>query len=214
MLRQKGRFITFEGGDGAGKTTLIEKVYAYLEKVGQRVVQTRAPGGTAIGSAIRHLLLEKHPAPMSSRCELLLFLADRAQHVDEVIRPALDNHQIVLCDRFNDSTLAYQGSARGFENKWLQKLLGFACDDLTPDLTLYLDLDPEIGFERAQKGRLGKDRIESENLAFHRKIRRAFREIAKKEPERFVLINASLSPEKVFERAQKKIDELLALNRK
>lgn len=202
--------ITFEGGDGAGKTTLIEKVYQYLEKAGHKVTRTRAPGGTKIGAEIRRLLLSKHEEPISSRCELFLFLADRAQHVDEVIRPALDQHHIVLCDRFNDSTLAYQG-ARGFNEKMLKQLLSFASDSLIPDLTLYLDLDPKIGFQRAKAGRQGQgmDRIESEALAFHRKIRTAFSKIAKREPRRFALIDAELSETQVFEHAKKKIDELL-----
>lgn len=202
-----GVLITFEGGDGAGKTTLIEKVYQYLEETGYKVVRTRAPGGTKIGEEIRRLLLSEHPVAMSPRCELFLFLADRAQHVDEVIRPALVGHHIVLCDRFNDSTLAYQG-ARGFEEKRLNALLHFASDDLVPDLTLYLDLDPKIGFERTKSGR-GRDRIESEALAFHRKIRSVFRKLAKRVPKRFILINAKLTPEQVFERAKEKIDELL-----
>jgi dTMP kinase len=200
--------ITFEGGDGAGKTTLIEKVYKYLESAGCPVLSTRAPGGTEIGAEVRRLLLGS--TSVSARCELLLFLADRAQHVDEVIRPALEAHQIVLCDRFNDSTLAYQG-ARGFQEKWLKQLLRFASDGLIPDLTFYLDLDPQIGFERAKKGRGGGvDRIESEALAFHKKIRRGFLSIAKKEPQRFMKINAELTPEAVFERAKERIDELLS----
>jgi len=214
MIRKKARFITFEGGDGAGKTTLIEKVYAYLARQGHKVVCTRAPGGTQIGTEIRRLLLGKHPVSMSARCELFLFLADRAQHVDEIIRPALDTQHIVLCDRFNDSTLAYQGCARGFDSKWLEKLLHFASGDLIPDLTLYLDLAPEIGFERAKKERSAPDRIESEALAFHRKIRRSFRQIARQNPQRFITINAAQSPEHVFEQAKEKIDGLLRNTRK
>ena len=210
MTRKKTRFITFEGGDGAGKTTLIKKVHAYLEKEGHKVVCTRAPGGTEIGTEIRRILLKKHPLPMTARCELFLFLADRAQHVDEIIRPALDKGHIVLCDRFNDSTLAYQGVARGFKKKWLDALLRFASGDLLPDLTLYLDLAPEIGFERTKKGRAAApDRIESEALAFHRKIRRAFRQIAQKNPQRFIPINAAQSPEEVYELAKGKIDDLI-----
>src|SRR5579862_5187832 len=110
----KGVFITFEGGDGAGKTTLIQKLFTYLQKLSFDVVQTRAPGGTQIGQDIRNLLLHKHDASLSKRSELLLFLADRAQHVDEFILPHLKRGKIILCDRFNDSTIAYQGGARGF----------------------------------------------------------------------------------------------------
>ena len=206
-------FITFEGGDGAGKTTLIDKVYAYLEKSGRAVLKTRAPGGTPLGDEIRRLLLGKEYGDISPRCELLLFLADRAQHVDQVIRPALQQGKVVICDRFNDSTIAYQGSARGFDQQFIDKLLQFSCQDVKPDLTLYLDLDPEIGFQRTQHDRASKDRIESEDLRFHRKIRQAFHDIAQKEPKRFILLDATLSPEKVFQLAQEKIDALLGHSR-
>jgi dTMP kinase len=208
----RARFITFEGGEGAGKTTLIERVYTYLKAEGEKVVRTRAPGGTAVGAEIRRLLLDTpHPA-LSPRCELFLFLADRAQHVDEVIRPALEREEMVLCDRFNDSTLAYQGT-RGFEKQMLERFLYFACDDLLPDVTFYLDCDPEIGFCRTRASRIGKDRIESEDLAFHRAIRTAFLQIAEREPIRFVVIDAMLSQDQVFELAKKKIDALLAYPR-
>ncbi len=211
-MAKKGLFITFEGGDGAGKTTLIEKIYASLSQY--PVLKTRAPGGTEIGKEIRHLLLHKEGAPLSKRCELLLFLADRAQHVDELIRPALDRGEIVLCDRFNDSTIAYQGGARALSTRLTRNLCHFACDGLKPDLTLYLDLDPKIGFERASRAGFSKDRIESETLKFHQKIRQAFKQIAKKEPRRVFLIDASQPPEEVYTLAQKKIDALLKVNRK
>lgn len=210
----KGIFISFEGGDGAGKTTLIQKLFTYLQKLELDVVQTRAPGGTQIGQDIRNLLLHKHDAPLSKRSELLLFLADRAQHVDELILPHLKKGKIVLCDRFNDSTIAYQGGARGFKDDLVRKLCDFACNGLTPDLTLYLDLDPKIGFERARKAGLEKDRIESETLKFHQKIRKAFKQIAKKEPKRFIIIDASKTPEEVYSQAKVKIDALLKINRK
>lgn len=210
----KGTFITFEGGDGAGKTTLIHSIFNYLEKAGRNVAETRAPGGTQIGQDIRNLLLHKHDAPLSKRTELLLFIADRAQHVDELILPNLKKGKIVLCDRFNDSTLAYQAGARGFDEKWVRTLCDFACDGLKPDLTLYLDLDPKIGFERVKKAGVAKDRIESETLKFHQKIRTAFKKIAKKEPKRFIIIDASQSPEEVYAAAKVRIDALLKTHRK
>lgn len=213
-MRKKGIFITFEGGDGAGKTTLIQKVFGYLEKLDFDVFQTRAPGGTELGKEIRNLLLHKHDALLSQRSELFLFLADRAQHVDELILPNLKKNKIVLCDRFNDSTVAYQGGARGFKEEEVRKLCDFACDGLKPDLTLYLDLDPKIGFERAKKAGLIKDRIESETLKFHQKIRKAFKQIAKKEPKRFIMIDASKTPEEVYTQAKVKIDALLRSYRK
>lgn len=211
MARKKACFITFEGGDGSGKTTLIDKVYTYLVELGLSVMQTRAPGGTRLGKEIRTLLLDNQ-AVLSPRAELFLFLADRAQHVNEIIQPALKKGQIVLCDRFNDSTLAYQGKARGFDEKWLKTLLTFACQQVVPQLTIYLDLDPLIGFERTQKGRLIKDRIESETLAFHKKIRTAFRQLAKREPKRISMIPAHLSPEIVFQQTKKIIDDFLDIN--
>lgn len=205
----KGKFITFEGGEGAGKTTLIERVYKALSDEGYPVIKTRAPGGSPLGEKIRALLLEKGKLSLSSRAELLLFIADRAQHVEEVILPALKQGKIVLCDRFNDSTIAYQGGARGWDKKWVHKLCDFATDDLDPHLTLYLDIDPRIGFERLKKARHGKDRIESEKLLFHQKIRKAFRQIAKEEPKRFRILDASCSPDEVFLEAMDQIDELL-----
>lgn len=213
-MKGKGVLITFEGGEGAGKTTLIKKLYAHLLSCGSPVIKTRAPGGTAIGQAIRSLLLDHSDQALSKRAELLLFLADRAQHVDELIIPALKNKQIVLCDRFNDSTLAYQSGARGFEEAWVRKLCTFACNQVTPDLTLYLDLDPKIGFARVKKAGMAKDRIESETLKFHQNIRKAFHKIAKKEPKRFLILDASQSPADVFNQALEKIDALFKPHRK
>jgi dTMP kinase len=212
-MKKEGLFITFEGGDGAGKSTLIGKVFDHLEKEGQTVLKTRAPGGTEIGQEIRNLLLHKQGSPLSKRCELLLFLADRAQHVDQQILPALSEGKIVLCDRFNDSTVAYQGGARGLTPEIVSHLCQFACNGLTPDLTLYLDLDPKIGFERVKKAGMTKDRIESETLEFHQKIRETFRQIAVSEPNRFVILDASKTAEEVFQLAKERIDALLQLNR-
>lgn len=208
-MNHKGIFVTFEGGDGAGKTTLIEKLYADLHGRSLDVMKTRAPGGTPLGQEVRSLLLEKREIPLSKRAELLLFLADRAQHVDEVISPALESQKIVLCDRFNDSTIAYQGGARGFGEEIVRSFCRFASNALVPDLTLYLDLDPKIGFERTKHSRSSQDRIESEALHFHNQIRSAFHHIAKIEPKRFILLDASLPPEEVFRNAKEKIDALL-----
>ncbi len=201
--------ITFEGGDGAGKTTLMDRVFAELKNKAKSVLRTRAPGGTPIGESIRHLLLHSPSYEMSQRCELFLFLADRAQHVEECIIPALNRGDIVLCDRFNDSTMAYQSGARGFNSTWVEQLCAFACQQIQPHLTLYLDLDPAIGLSRVQKLNGQKDRIESEAIAFHETIRQAFHVIAIKEPNRFFIIDASQSPDEVFHRAMEKINALL-----
>jgi dTMP kinase len=206
---KRGSLITFEGGEGAGKTTLIEKVHAELVRRGKAVIKTRAPGGTPVGEAIRDLLLNKHHFSVGKRCELLLFLADRAQHVEEIISPALNLSKIVLCDRYNDSTLAYQGGARGFDESLVRTLCSFACHDIQPTLTLYLDLDPRLGFERQKKQGMTADRIESEAHAFHTRIREAFHTIAKQEPRRFFLIDASKSPEEVFRQAMAHIDAII-----
>lgn len=209
-MRLDGKFITFEGGEGAGKTTLINRVYETLKKRKQHVLQTRAPGGSKVGEAIREILLHKQDFAIGKSCELLLFLADRAQHVEEVIAPALKKGLIVLCDRFNDSTIAYQGGARGFGEEKVNELCSFASSGLKPHLTLYLDIDPKIGFERRKKGGFEHDRIESEELSFHQKIRDSFHKIARKEPERFHIIDASPSEDAVFKEAMSLIDKLLS----
>ena len=190
--------ITFEGGEGAGKTTLVRLLYDALTKSGRKVLKTIAPGGTQAGALIRQILLDKKEIPLSYRAELLLFLADRAQHVEEVILPALRSNTVVLCDRFNDSTLAYQG-LRGFDEPWLKTLCAFATQGLQPDLTFYLDLDPQQGLSRV-KNRT-QDRIEEEALSFHQKIREAYLHIAQEEPKRFHILPADKSPEEVFAHA-------------
>ncbi len=191
-------FISFEGGEGAGKSTLIHKVYEYLQAEKKPVLLTRAPGGTMTGELIRHLLLHHNEQDVSSRTELFLFLADRAQHVQEVILPALAQKKIVLCDRFNDSTVAYQGGARGFDPGWVRTLCHFATQNLEPTITLYLDIDPHEGLKRVQRS---KDRIEQEDISFHQKIRTAYLSIAKKEPKRFHVLDGSKPPQDVFQDA-------------
>jgi len=150
------------------------------------------------GDLIRHLLLLHDEKDISSRTELFLFLAARAQHAQEIILPAHQAHKIVLCDRFNDSTVAYQGGARGFDPEWIRKLCHFATQDLEPTITLYLDIDPEEGLRRVQRT---KDRIEKENLSFHQKIRQAYLAIAKKEPNRFHILDGTQAPDTVFQAA-------------
>lgn len=207
LLRQ-GLFITFEGGEGAGKTTLIEEIARRLASEGYSVLKTREPGGTKVGEHIRTLLLQQ-TGPMSPYAELSLFLASRAQHICEIIGPALEAGKIVLCDRFNDSSVAYQGAARGLGTEKVSAFCEFISQGVKPHLTLYLDLDPEVGLARAAKTR-AQDRIEAETVAFHRKIREAYLAIHKAEPQRFRLINAELAPQQVFEEAIKRLDPLLS----
>ena len=211
--KNKGFFVTFEGGEGAGKTTLINRVYDYLTSKGNDVIKTREPGGTELGKHVRELVLHKEDYHPTKRSELFLFLADRAQHVEEMILPALEQEKIVLCDRFNDSTLAYQGAARSFDREVLKGFCAFAVNDLVPDLTLFLDLDPEIGLMRAKQGNeKAHDRLEKEELSFHVKVREAFLSFSKEEPYRFHVIDASQPTDTVFDLAIQEIDTALCLN--
>jgi dTMP kinase len=197
-----GRFITIEGGEGSGKSTLIQRLKSHLSQQGIPVVTTREPGGSALGEAIRDLLLHnKNGLSIGATAELLLFLAARAQHLEELIRPALARGKTVICDRFNDSTIAYQGAARNLEPSQIETLCSFVSGTTTPHLTLLLDIDPLIGLERAKKSRQSMDRLESEQIAFHNRVRDAFRTLAATHPERIILIDATLTPEKVFEKA-------------
>lgn len=204
-----GLFITFEGGEGAGKTTLIEEVIRALSQEGYELVKTREPGGTPLGEEVRRLLLAPTQTPMSPYTELALFLASRAQHIAEIIGPALEQKKLVLCDRFNDSTIAYQGAARGLGMRKVADCCAFISQGLEPHLTLYLDIDPAIGLERVQRSR-NQDRIEQETLAFHAKIRDAFRLFHQQFPTRVHLLDASQPPAKVFEDAMVFIHTLLS----
>lgn len=205
---KRGVFITLEGGDGSGKSTLAESLFLYLERKKIPIIKTRAPGGTRIGKEIRDVVLSRRKTKMAPRCELLLFLADRAQHVEEEILPHLLDGKVVLCDRFNDSTFAYQGGARGFPSPIIRTLCDFACQKLQPDLTLYLDIDPSTALKRMQSRR--EDRIELEALEFHQNIRKAFIKRCKQYPKRMALLDASLPPSQVFAAAKEKIDALLS----
>ena len=191
----KGKFITFEGGEGAGKTTLVKKLAQELEKRGLSCFLTREPNGSLLGDHIRSILLDAtSPIDIGAKSETLLFLAARAQNLKERIVPALDKGKIVLCDRFNDSTVVYQGYARGLGVEQIQKMCDWTCSGVSPDLTFLLDVDPKIGFSRFKE----RDKMESEGLAFHYKIREGFLQLAKAFPERFHILDASESAEQVF----------------
>ncbi len=215
MGAYSGLFVTFEGGEGAGKSTLIAGLWD-LFSAKYPVFTTRQPGGSRIGGAIRELLLSKEQGEMSSRCELLLFLADRAQHLDEIILPQLAKGSVVLCDRYNDSTIAYQGAARGFHGDRLHSLCDFATEGVEPDLTFYLDIDPEIGLARLAHSRHNTDRIESETLNFHMAIRQGFLDIAKQKEKsgKFYTIDGSQTQEAVLTQVAEILDGALSsLNR-
>lgn len=195
-------FITFEGGEGAGKTTLIQRMKKRLEEEGHQVVVTREPGGSLLSEKIRDLVLHHgDQLKVGTRAELLLFLAARAQHIEEIILPALQASKIVLCDRFNDSSVAYQGFARGLGMEAVEAISLFATSSLAPDLTYFLDLDPEVGIQRALLADRILDDIESQKNDFHALVRQGFLEIAKKNPHRVKLIDASKTPDLVYEQA-------------
>jgi dTMP kinase len=194
------RFITFEGGDGAGKSTQVKALERHLAARRRSVVSTREPGGTPLGKLIRQALLEVGKQPMGSPTELFLYLADRAQHVQDVILPALKSGKIVICDRYTDSTLAYQGYGRGIDLRVLRELNQMADCGVKPDLTLLFDCPVEVGLSRTAKriaaeklpsGR--EDRFERERMEFHEKVRAGYLELARAEPERFRIIDASRS---------------------
>lgn len=212
-MSSSGLLITLEGGEGAGKSTLLASIYEEFKRRGVPVLRTFAPGGTDIGTEIRKLLLHTEKGSLDARCELFLYLADRAQHADRVLLPALKRGEIILCDRFHDSTVAYQGVARGFSLAFVRELCLFASQGLQPDLTLYLDIDPELGFKRVQGAGKVKDRMESETLSFHQKIREAFKQMAKEEPKRFVLLDATLPQKDLLFLATQRIDALLTTRR-
>jgi dTMP kinase len=191
--------VTFEGGEGTGKSTQLARLAETLERAGADVVTTREPGGTATGEAVREILLSPDSEGMLPRAELLLYEAARAQLVDEVIRPALERGAVVLCDRFYDSTMAYQGYARGISLLEIHDLNMIATEHMAPDLTLVYDLPPGVGVERATR-QSAPDRLEAEDLAFHERVAAGFRSIADSDPDRVHLVDASGDPDEVFER--------------
>ena len=190
-----GYFITFEGSEGCGKTTQIEALAKALEAQGKTVLITREPGGTLIGEKIRNLLQDpSHKKDISDMTELLLFSASRAELITSRIQPALSRGEIVICDRFYDSTFVYQGLGRAIDMNIVEQLNQITVGTLKPDLTILLDLDAKIGIERAKSRQSGElDRIENESLAFFEAVRNGYLELAKKEPERFKTIDGLLS---------------------
>jgi dTMP kinase len=194
-IEMSGKFIVFEGVEGAGKTTQIHQTAEWLQSwygSDKTILITREPGGTKLGQQIRQLLLEDPDSFVGNRAELLLYGADRAQHVESVIRPHLDRGDIVLCDRFTDSTVAYQGYGRGFDRSEIDRVNQLATGGLHSDLTIWLDLDVEIGLQRVLlRGK--PDRMEQANLDFHQRVRRGYQELANTYPDRIVRIDANQS---------------------
>jgi dTMP kinase len=191
-------FVTFEGIEGCGKTTQIKRFADTLKRQGIPLITTFEPGGTRIGNDIRRILLDTRNEDLTPLTELILYAADRAQHIEEVIKPALDRGEWVICDRFVDATLAYQGAARSQDMRLIQILNEKSTRGISPDMTFLLDCPVEIGLERAMKrnealSHQGQDRFEKETLDFHSKVRKGYLDLANEHTERFVIIDASLS---------------------
>jgi dTMP kinase len=211
----RGLFITFEGNEGSGKSTQLRLLQDRLMREGYPVTVTVEPGGTPIGIQIRRILLDSANEELRPVTELLLMFASRAQNVEQVIRPALASGRIVLCDRFTDSTLAYQGAARGLGREVVDELDRIACQGLTPDLTLFIDADLETGLARAMRRNernSGEDetRLDAQSIEFHSKVREAYLQLAIEEPVRFRRIDGSADPERVAKRVWEAVESSLA----
>lgn len=202
---KKGLFITFEGTDGCGKTTQIELLKTYLETKGYKVILTREPGAKGLGTKLREILLN-YDGEVSSNCESFLFLADRAQHVDTLIKPAIERGEIVLCDRHTDSTVAYQGYGRGLDLEQIHMLNNLATSGLKPDITFLFDIDIETAQQRVGKS---KDRMESAGMEFFKRVRQGYLEIAKSEPQRVKVLDATQKVEDISQKVIEYINNLI-----
>lgn len=209
-------FITFEGPDGAGKTSIIQKLKAKLEQTGEYPVHfTREPGGSPIAEEIRHVTLDPKNTTMDAKTEALLIAAGRRQHIVEKILPILKNKEIVICDRFVDSSLVYQGYARGIGMEAVAQINQFATEDLQPDVTFYLDVPSEVGLERIQKAKHDRqyDRLDQEKLSFHQKVREGYGILLERHKDRMIRIDANRPEQDVFEECQTLLLELLEQNK-
>jgi len=202
---EKGLFITFEGADGCGKTTQLNLLKDYLISKGFDVVITREPGGKGLGEKVRKILLN-YDGVVSDRCESFLFLADRAQNIDIIVNPAVEQGKIVLCDRHTDSTVAYQGYGRGLDITEINMLNNLATHNKKPDLTLVFDVDIETSMQRVGQN---KDRMESAGKEFFNRVRNGYLELAKQEPQRIKVINSTKSIEEVFENVKEIINSYI-----
>ncbi len=223
MPRLRGKFLVFEGPDGSGKSTQLRRFVALCLEHAEPVCEVREPGGTDVGERIRQILLDRDHSDMTLRCEMLLYMASRAQLVERKIRPALAERRIVIADRFVSSTYAYQGAAGGLPDAEISAVAGVAMQDTTPDLVLIFDVDAQTAARRAGiipagKGRKGgegsgslfADRMEDKDAAFRRRVREGYLAQAKADPEHHAVIDASLSPEEVWEQTLRAVRERLA----
>ncbi|MGO1545678.1 MAG: dTMP kinase [Gulosibacter sp.] len=209
IVTKRGLFITFEGGDGAGKSTQVALLTEYLQDRGSEVLHTREPGGTDLGLALREAVLHSKNE-IVPRAEALIYAADRANNIATRVRPAIERGVVVLQDRYLDSSVAYQGSGRDLGPKEIRDLSLWATEGLLPDLTVLLDIDPVEGRARMTAGRGGLDRLEAESRAFHERVRAQFLALANAEPERFLVVDASAAPEAISAIVRGRVDALLA----
>jgi len=200
--------ITFEGVDGSGKTTQLELLYDYLSNNGYDVVKTREPGGTEFGEALREIFL-KPGMRISSLSELLIFMAIRAQHIEEVITPCIREGKIVLCDRFVDASFAYQGGGRGVDFGIIETLNRLVTKGIRPNLTILLDCMVEIGFKRKKEAEPSMDRFEQEKTDFYKKVRSAYLKLSKEDPKRFIVINGNGTIEEIHKKIRVKVQKFL-----
>jgi dTMP kinase len=204
----RGKFITFEGSEGSGKSTQIELIHKYLKKKKKSVIFLREPGGVKISEKIREILLDVRNTSMCNECETLLYMAARSQLIDEVILPKLKKGNIVLCDRFLDSTIAYQGYGNGVDINFIKRIGTTAARGIKPDLTFIFDIDSKLGLSRIHRA---KDRIEKRVMAYHNRVRRGYLQLARKEPKRIKLIKVDKRKDEIQKIVRKYVDRLLGL---
>ena len=204
----EGRFITIEGTDGGGKSTQIEKLVEYLKSIGREVVVTREPGGTNISEKLREILLDAKNSEMTDITEALLYAASRAQHVEEKILPAVKEGKIVICDRFLDSSIVYQGYARGLDIEMIKTINSFALSKIKPDITLFFDIRPEIGILR-KKNMHDLDRMEQEKIDFHNKVYNGYKALLNENPKRIKRIDAEKTIDEVYRQVIDAVNTIL-----
>lgn len=215
----KGKFITFEGPEGSGKSSQMEMLRTYLLKKEYDCLSTREPGGTSVGNIIREIVLDARRREIVDRAELFLILAARSQHTAEVILPALDEGKIVLCDRYNDSTIAYQGHGRGLDLEEMRRMCEYASFGLQPDLTFLLDVDVAVGLNRTKErhrkaeSRGTADRIEEAGMEFHERVRAGYLALARQEPQRIIVLDSSGALEEAHQKIVRRVEKLLSRQR-
>lgn len=206
VYAERGAFVCFEGGDGSGKSTQSRRLAAWLEEQGYRVVLTFEPGDTAVGRLLREIVLSPETGAISDRTEALLYAADKAEHVDSVVQPALDRGEVVITDRYVDSMLAYQGAGRSLAAEEVEEVARWATHDLRPHLTVVLDLEPEHGLGRFEE----RDRIEGESVEFHQRVREEFLQMAKADPDHYLVLDARGDVDEIADQVRSAVTPLLA----